>query len=79
VGGTKDGYELSIREKEEIKSRNDNMNDIRKRCSLVALFASLFYACGDFRNCEKHYVVYVQVIETAFGKDVRKLVYLLFI
>ncbi len=32
--------------------------------------ASLFYACGDFKNCEKHYVIYVQTIEIAFGKDV---------
>ena len=45
------------------------MNDIRKRCSLIALMASLFYACGDFKNCEKHYVIYVETIESAFGKD----------
>lgn len=43
------------------------MNDIRKRCSLLALIASLFYACGDFNNCEKNYVSYVLVIETGFS------------
>ena len=55
----KDVYELSMHEKEEIKSRNDGINDVRKRCSILALMASLYYATGDFKNCEKHYVLYV--------------------
>lgn len=67
---SKDVFDMSPAEKEDVRNRNDNMNDIRKRCSLLALMASLFYACGDFKNCEKQYVIYVQVIEVGFSHDV---------
>jgi len=32
--------------------------------------ATLFYACGDFKNCEELYVENVKIIEHTSGADV---------
>ena len=36
---------------------------------LLATIGALFYAVGDFKNCELMYVKYVKFIETNFGSD----------
>ena len=32
------------------------LEDVKKKCELYSLLASLFYSTGDFKHCEKCYV-----------------------
>lgn len=37
--------------------------------SLISNLAALFYAVGDFKNCEQLYVKYVKLIEHNCGSN----------
>ena len=43
--------------------------EFKKVTNLLATIGALFYAVGDFKNCELMYVKYVKFIETNFGSD----------
>ena len=44
-------------------------NEIKKRTNLLSILASLFYAVGDYKNCEAIYVKYLKLIENNFGSN----------
>lgn len=44
-------------------------NELKKRTNLLSILASLFYAVGDYKNCELIYVKYVKLVENNFGSN----------
>lgn len=44
-------------------------NELKKRTNLLSVLASLFYAVGDYKNCEGIYVKYIRLVENNYGKD----------
>lgn len=43
--------------------------EFKKVTNLLATIGALFYAVGDFKNCELMYAKYVKFIETNFGSE----------
>ena len=43
--------------------------ELKKRTNLISTLANLFYAVGDFKNCEKLYVKYVKTVETNLSEN----------
>ena len=44
-------------------------NELKKRTNLLSVLASLFYAVGDYKNCEGIYVKYIRLVENNYGKE----------
>lgn len=44
-------------------------NELKKRTNLLSILASMFYAVGDYKNCELIYVKYVRLVENNFGSN----------
>lgn len=42
-------------------------NELKKRTNLLSVLASLFYAVGDYKNCEATYVKYIRLVENNYG------------
>lgn len=58
--------ELS-KERERIKGNLTIIKELKRRTSLLATFASLFYNVGQLKKTEEVYVIYVQMIEQNYG------------
>lgn len=72
-----DSYAQEGSMQKNLKSKDtaEVQQDAKKFGSILTLSASLFYACGDFINCQNLYVQYVQIIENSFGAEVIRLCY----
>ena len=61
-----DTSELS-KERDRIKSNLTIIKELKRRTSLLACYASLFYNIGCIKTAEEIYVIYVQMIEQNYG------------
>lgn len=55
------------RERERIRSNLLVIKELKRRTTLLATFASLFYNIGQLKKSEEVYVVYIQMVEQNYG------------
>jgi hypothetical protein len=59
--------EEMVKERERIKGNLTTIKELKRRTSLLATFASLFYNVGQLKKTEEVYVIYIQMIEQNYG------------
>ena len=55
------------RERERIRANLLVIKELKRRTTLLATFASLFYNIGQLKKTEEVYVIYIQMIELNYG------------
>lgn len=66
TGDLENDTELT-KEQERIKNNLTIIKELKRRTSLLACFASLFYNVGQLKTAEDIYITYIQIIEQNYG------------